>query len=166
MGLCGKFYSVTPEELKAIELDPDSLPEIAFAKVEEADETQDPSLFLDIDKTWMGIHLILTGFIQGGEYPLANAIYGVKEIKISEEEIFYVNSPKEVHDISNALNQISSEEFIKRYDQDEFKESDVYPDFGEYPEEDLEYMDPYFDELKAFYKLVAGKNQGIVTTIS
>ncbi len=125
----------------------------------------------DLDKAWSGINFMLNegdedngsllGFlVYGGEY-LDDIDAGFGPPRILR--------PNEVREIHEALRGISNEDFKARYQPQLMAKSDVYPriwDDEECFDENLDYLEEYFAELKKFVSMANANNYGLIISIS
>jgi hypothetical protein len=108
---------------------------------------------MDSDKSWEGIHFLLTGNLKGGALPLANTLLGGTPLpfEFGYDEVRYL-TPSEVKEIAQALKNLSPAELTKRYDP--VKMVNVYSMAGN-AKEDLPYLLDYFDKVSDFYQQAA-----------
>ncbi|HXY25371.1 MAG TPA: YfbM family protein [Candidatus Acidoferrum sp.] len=118
---------------------------------------------LCLEKSWHGIHYLLTGVAKGGSPPLSWAVLGAKEIPDPEKLLAYgparALTPKQVATVSRALSSFTEREFRRRFNPKEMEAAKIYAvrDDG-----DLEYLCDYFTKLKAYYLQAAKKHQGML----
>ncbi len=160
MGMVGNFLMVPVAEGLEILNDPDKLLGGPYVSGEKEGQ------YLDIDKSWNGIHFLLTGSVWEGEEPIKSVIMGDQEIgtvDIGYGPVRLIKSEK-VKQISSALDAISIEEFEKRYNIDVLNEADVYPSIWDAT--GLEYLSYYFKKLKEFYKQAAEEGYCVIQFIT
>jgi len=120
---------------------------------------------LDLDKTWEGIHYLLTGANQlGGDEPLCYLARGGEEI--GEVDVGYgparALKSNQVKAFTEALAGISEEEFRERFNAEEVAQAGIYPPrLGERGERDLDYLAEYFVQLKPFVAATAESGSGL-----
>lgn len=92
-------------------------------------------LYLDIDNDWHAIHFLLTGdhatdLKSASLPPLRNLVVGGTETPFNATygKVRYL-VPKEVQDLVDVLNQISTDSLKERLDPNLFNEAGIYP-FG------------------------------------
>ncbi len=144
--MIGNFRRVSPAKLAELIKKPDSVADFLDQ------EPQDESEFLDIDKTWHGIHFLLTGDEQKGEPPLANAVLGGIELgdDVGYGPACYITA-QEVAEVSAALSAISTEQLLARLDLNVMKEHEIYPPAWRNLEEEHAYFGGYYEALVEFY---------------
>src|SRR5687768_1443031 len=85
---------------------------------------------LDIEKSWHGIHFVLTGSDWGGASPLNFLVSGGAEV--GDEDVGYgparAFTSGEVRAIHEALAQLSPEGFARRVNLEALLEAGIYPD--------------------------------------
>ena len=126
----------------------------------------DKSLYLD--KSWEGIHFILTGKRIGeGDEPLALTIYG-NQFFDEEQELgmgpaSYL-TPEQVKDISNRLADFDRNKLMERYTPRKMDQIGIYPVFWSKNSDELfEYIFENFSALQIFFKDAASKEHAIAS---
>jgi hypothetical protein len=126
----------------------------------------------DLDKSWNGIHYLLTKTSLEGDPPLNFLIHGGTEV--GNVDVGYgparAITSDQVAEINAALAEIDIEELKRRYDPAEMMRLEVYPEIWNDDEEDEDgmfaYCAEYFDDLKKFIGRAAEKRLGIITYLS
>jgi hypothetical protein len=159
--MIGSFLAITQEELDSLLESPEDISEFL-------NETHEEKV-IDIDKTWHGIHFMLTGNQYGGDGPLANVIFGAQEI--GDEDVGYgpaLGTPAStVKGIAAAFCSISEAEFKEKFNPSALSKADIYPQIWDEGNEALEqYLLPYFRELQQFYKNAAENNLAVITFLN
>ncbi len=118
----------------------------------------------DLDKSWHGIHYLLTQTEWEGEPPLnfllAGEVVGDIDVGYGPARVF---SSIEVKEIYNVLQGIDHESLKNRYDPDDMMTKEIYPTIWMEEQEDgLDYCLQYFDDLKSFISEAFSHNLGIV----
>jgi hypothetical protein len=159
MSMIANFKQITPIELNKLINNPDQIEELVFNKEGEDDS-------LDIDKTWHGIHFLLTDNPWGGEEPLKFVIMGRHEIgeDIGYGPAHYLTS-EDVKAISQALSNISTEELKGKFDGNKMIKADIYPSIWE-DEDALEYLMGYYEALVEYYKDAAIKGNAMLVYLT
>lgn len=142
---------------------PESLPEYKPGK--------DEGKHCYLDKTWHGIHFLLTGSAWEGDEPLNFLVAWGEEVEgmdsgYGPERVF---TSAEVKQIDAALSGISKEEFERRFDPVKMMEEQIYPTIWDRPKEEddtLGYISEYFVELKQYIHNIAEKNMGMIVGLS
>jgi hypothetical protein len=125
----------------------------------------------DLDKTWHGIHFLLTETDWDGEEPLCYLVKGGKEIGNIDVGYGPARSIKavQVKRFADALNNIEIEELKRRFNPKKMMELDIYPTIWDRgPEEDdtLEYLIWGYNTLRAFVNEAAEKDKGLIFYIN
>ena len=112
------------------------------------------SVAVSLEKSWHGLHYLLTGSAMEGELPLAFLLQGGEAIGEDDgygpPRLFHADEVQELH---TALSAISDDELWSRFDPDQMSAEGVYPDVWDESEHDLreEYL-TYFHEMKKVVK--------------
>ena len=133
-----------------------------------------PDIILDIQcgewtefllyKSWHAIHFMLTGRAYGGAPPLNFLFHGNGHAP----EPSRILIPQDVFEINNAIKEISTDDFMKKYDPKKLTENDIYPNISglwTWPENDPlreKFIKIKFDELKSALAFAASKTFGMV----
>lgn len=125
---------------------------------------------LDLDKSWHGIHYLLTGTAYEGEPPLDFIVRGGAEIADAEVGM---NPPRvlrsdEVRAVADAIERMPPEELRKRFDPERMLEEGIYPDIWDRdPAEDdsLGYLLEHYAELRVFIRRAADRGDGLIVSI-
>ncbi len=128
--------------------------------------TRNEGTYFDIDKAWHGIHYMLTGSATMGPSLYNFLLAGGHWIKGTDDS-YRVFKPGEVKQVSNALMDISKEEFENRFDPAKMAEKDIYPNIWNQSQEKetLEYLRDNFLGLKEYLKGLADTKMGMVIGI-
>ena len=126
---------------------------------------------LDLDKSWQGLHFLLTGTDLGGDPPL-NFIHR-PESSIGDVDVGYgparaVRSG-EVHAIAAELERLPGEKLAERFDPEMMMELGIYPEiWNRDPADDdtLGYLLQYYEDLRGFVRRAADRDQGIVVYLN
>jgi len=73
MSMIGNFLAVDQNKANSLINDPDSIADFLYSEESPVEESED---FLDIDKSWHGIHFLLKGNEWGGTPPARDVILG------------------------------------------------------------------------------------------
>jgi len=165
MSMIGNFVALSPGALQRLIAEPSAIPEFLHPK--EGQET--PPNHLDIDKSWHGIHFLLTGDTWSGEPPLAHVILGGIAIgdDIGYGPARYL-TPDEVRVIAQALAGVTREQLEKRYLPATLEKAEIYPT-GIWEAEGndaLEYLLQYYEPLVGFYRDAAARGDAIIQYIN
>lgn len=123
-----------------------------------------PGQFLDLHKSWHGIHWLVCQDPGQGPLPLKHTLFGEQEIG---EDLGYgparLNEPSEVLAIEKALMALSDAELIRRYDPQKMDELEIYP--GGFTEDSSWRSDLKRDcnRLRKFYQDAAQEGDAVLT---
>lgn len=157
MSMIGYFTRIKRGKMEEIINSPELLPDILFVG-------KNPKL--EIDKSWHGIHFLLTGSSWGGDPPLSYAVLGGHPLESKEFEWDYgspqYKTPEEVRQVYQVLSKLSLDELKNQYDPDKFWEADIYPHIWGEEGEDLEYLLSYLKDIIDFYKAAVENDEAII----
>ena len=163
MSMIGNFLAVRTEKLDELVRDPAATAAFLDAAVEDQDELG--ADFLDVDKSWQGIHFLLTGSAWEGEPPLKWVVFAPTEIG---EDVGYgparMLSPEQVVAVSKALAPITGDKLKKKCDWKLMNDSAIYPQGWRAGDED--YIAENFMNLKKLYESAARRRMGVVQWLS
>jgi hypothetical protein len=122
---------------------------------------------VDLDKAWHAIHYVLNGQAWEGVGPLAQTILGGERLEVNEDAVnVALLSPADVQLVNQALQAISHQDFIARYDAKALDKAEVYPQIWVRDGQDgLNYVLEYFSELKAGYEAAAASGEGLLISV-
>lgn len=138
MGICCSLSTLTSEDAKRLLRDP------------ESGARSRPTHRVDLEKSWHGLHYLLTGSASEAPRPLGFLLEGGQPLSEDEEDMSpRVFTPDEVVELNIALSKITEQQLWGRFNPAAMEE--VYPSIWEEPEEDLreEYL-MYFRALQQF----------------
>ena len=119
---------------------------------------------LSLEKSWHGIHYVLTGVAEGGKPPLSWAVLGDKEIPDTGKLMGYgparVLTAQQANSVAKAIARFTKEKFWQKFDLKAMKTGRVY---GVTVAQDREYLWSYFQKLKAFYLEATKQNNGLLS---
>ena len=141
-------------------------PENVFGYLDELEENEEIS-GADLDKAWHGIHFLLTGSVWEGAEPLCYLVKGGEEVG-AEDECARLLRPNQIADWANALSTISADDLRKRYDPVAMAKADIYAMIWDRVDEEpgnLEYMLPYYDDLRSFLVKTKKENKWAIVSI-
>jgi len=168
--LKGVITALTPRWLKRVGHASRSIG--ARARHTEADPWQPTSEGeeLDLDKSWHGIHFLLTGTAYEGEPPLNFIVRGGVEIGDGEVGTSPPRalSSYEARAVADAIEELPPEELQERFDPERMLEEGIYPDIWDRdPAEDdnLGYLIEHYADLRAFVRRAADRGEGLIVTI-
>jgi len=123
---------------------------------------------ISLEKSWHGLHYVLTGTASDGKPPLNILVDG--GVPVGDEDVGY--GPARVLDhtgvaaLNAALAAFSEADFDRRFDPDGLSAADIYPQIWDEPLEDLkEEFFGYLQEMKAHVKRASEAGQALLVTI-
>jgi hypothetical protein len=125
---------------------------------------------IDVDKSWHGMHYLLTRSAEGGTPPLDFLLEGGRTV--GDEDVGYgpawVFTAAETRGIAAAVAGISDEELRARYDPRAMDAADVYPSriWVRDGDEALDYVMEYIAILRATLQEAVEMNRGLMLTLS
>jgi hypothetical protein len=157
---------LTAAECKAVLDDPDTVDTLLYDDLDDEDAEM-PEPELDLDKSWHGIHYLLTGTaweigpgageaILGGEPIGADNGYGPARLLSAES----------VRAISAALNALDVETLRARFDPGAMAAADIYPNLWSQPDEFDSYLASNFTELQRFYRAAAESGDAVLLALT
>ncbi len=160
MSMIGNLVAVSPEQLQSFMADPGLI--VPFLSPDEGGA--EPANHLDLDKAWHAIHFTLNGKEWEGEEPFFLAILGGEPIgeDVGCGPVRYL-TPAQVAMLSEALSGITAENFGEKFDHSALAAAEVYPNIWQAEgAESLEYVQPYYADLRSFYQAAAGRNEAVL----
>jgi hypothetical protein len=121
-----------------------------------------------LEKSWHGLHYLLTGRAAESGEQLGFLLEGGTEVGedlgYGPARAFY---PEEVQRLSAALTGISDDELWSRYDPEQMEAEDVYPGIWDEEESELreEYLE-YFGQLKSLVQRAGKTNKALLIVLS
>jgi len=126
---------------------------------------------IDLDKSWHGIHFLLTETAWEGQPPLNFLVLGGEEV--GDIDVGYGTArafkSSDVDEIVRALEPITQEVLEARFDGPRMMKLEIYPEIWDRdPADDpvLEYCIEYFDTLKDFLRRTSVSRLGMLVFIS
>ncbi|MEZ0333429.1 MAG: YfbM family protein [Gemmatimonadales bacterium] len=120
----------------------------------------------DFEKSWQGLHYLLTGTAWEGEPPLNFLMGGGRELELEDgENPLLTHSSADTRRIADALTQLSDEEVQRRVNPAEMRRLDIYPGIPDEPE----HMQYLLDDLRRLRETVSGvasRGLGLLVSIS
>ena len=132
-------------------------------------EGEGDTLFLD--KSWHGIHFLLTGTAWEGVRPLHLLVAGgedIGDIDVGQGPARAVTA-EQVAEASRALAALSDESIRSRFDPPAMLRAKIYPEiWGRPPDEDdtLGYLMEYLGHLRRYLSRQASAGMGVVISLS
>ncbi len=158
MGMICKVFIVTPQTATQLVANPADLNDV-LASLDSTDHV------LSLEKSWHGLHFVLTGTAWQGSPPL-NILAG-GGTAIGSEDLDFVPArmldPSGVSELHAALSAFSQEDFMRNFDPVALSEANVYPTIWDEPPASLiaEY-NLYLNALKAHVQRAAEAGQALL----
>ena len=131
-------------------------------------ELRGTDLFIDIDKTWQGIHYLFNDSAWEGKPPARWIIYGDAPLHkfMGDSDSIYYLRPCQVFKVNKFLSNFSEEEIKKIYNNKNFRNADIYPGIWDnHDEEEFEYLLHFYRQLKTLYQKAAEAREYVVMEI-
>lgn len=125
---------------------------------------------IDIDKMWDALLFVMTGFSSSefmDDAPLREAVLGVTPLENVSEYVAYAEHSK-IAEIVQALENFDMDRALANFSMEACKKADLYPDIGDYLEEEEEIKDDIrtcFVKMKDFYKKILTLKGNVLVTI-
>ncbi|HKE96334.1 MAG TPA: YfbM family protein [Povalibacter sp.] len=160
---------ISPDDAEPYE---EARSEMGLAEPQVAFELADGEVVeTHLDKTWHGIHYMLTQSAWEGDAPLNFLLAG--GIEVGDLEVGYgaarVFSSEQVTGIAGALQRLDESFLRSRFNPDEMMSLEIYPTIWDRdPKEDdpFGYCAEYFVELKSFVRRAAERKTGLLIHLS
>ncbi|MCK9684846.1 YfbM family protein [Scleromatobacter humisilvae] len=166
MGMIACLAPLTAEQLETLRGDPDSLQEFIFP---DEDTYAPPKGSIDLDKSWHGMHYLLTGTADGGEGPLGLPIIGGEELgeDMGVGPARFL-TPQQVGEVSAALSGLAEAALAARYDPQDMDAQQIYPSgiWERDGAQGLDYVLHYYRKLVAFYAGAAQRGDAVLLWIA
>lgn len=167
MACRGIYFALTKEESrKLLEANDDAG---VIETVEEIEERWDENWLQQVDKAWDAIHRCLSdGTLQcKGKSIMEKTVLGGKQLYHGDDNIISYLDPKEVQEVSAAIENIAVDWFRKKYFG--LKKSFLGIKYSNYDglidEEDFEYSWAYFIAIREFFTKTATAGRALVFTV-
>ena len=164
MGMIAKFVVLQDTKLNELKANPMTVAKFFSEQV----RANSADAVLDIDKSWQGIHFLLTGEPFGGKEPNSLAILGGVEIgeDLGYGPARYLDSAK-VRLAAAALADISTADLRKRYIPADLEAAAIYPTgiWKKEAEGAFEYLVPWYKSLQAFYGQAAKRGDAMLLAV-
>ncbi len=160
MSMIGNLIALEPAKLEELIAQPEQLEPFLYPD----DGDSEPEHHLDLDKSWHAIHFTLNGKAWEGEGALGNVIIGGQEIgeNIGYGPARYL-TPREVLEAAQALQSIPPDQFKERFNPNGLTAAEIYPEiWAEEPEESLDYVLSFYEDLRNFYLGAADRGQAVL----
>ena len=156
VGLLGRLLGMkSPDPPEPVSLPAD------WPELKEEDE-------LYLDKTWHGIHFLLTGSDWEGDEPLCYVVKGGQEV--GEIDVGYGPAralrSEQVKHFAEALDAVSDDELRQRFDPSKMAEQSIYPTMWDEGEGALDYLMEYVPALRSFASNTVEQGKGLVVWLA
>jgi hypothetical protein len=114
------------------------------------------------DKAWDAMHRARAGgelAWGGGTYPLNHTVLGGESLYTGDDYIMVLKTPAQVRDIAAALDQLSEQDFRRRYDAIDETSYD-----GEKSDDDFAYTWEWFTNVRTLYRKAAEEGRHVLFT--
>lgn len=163
MGMTFLGRRISPAERRALLDDPALVGPLLFGSGNGATEPE-----LDLDKSWHGIHHLLTGSAwEIGEGAGAAILGGTPIGGDNGYGPARLLDPDAVRAVAAGLDGVDVATLRARFDPAELAAADVYPNIWDGGAEEFDgYLAPYFTELRTFYRAAAAGGQAVLLVIT
>lgn len=121
----------------------------------------------DTDKAWHGLHVCLTGQLEGGDYPLAFMDVGGHPLTRSPGyQAARIFDPQETAEIADTLATFGEAGVRGNYDADRMEAGQVYPEGIWHDPCSCEYVVDAFRRLLAFLQRLESRRQGFAIQLT
>jgi hypothetical protein len=148
MSMIGIFIPLSAQELEKYVTDSTLFDLMLDAAL---DEERNPD-WLDIHKWWDALSWTIFG---------AHVLDPDQDLGYGPANYL---TPPEVKELAAALSGISIPQLKANYDSAKMNELELYP--NNWDDEDINFLLPYFEQLKKFYAKAAANNQAVITYLS
>lgn len=121
----------------------------------------------DLDKAWHALHYVLTGDPGGGEFPLNFLAIGGQEIgeDMGYGPLRFLTAGETVV-LKNELDKITIADFANRFNAKEMSGLELYPVYGDWNDEDKEWLTDAYTSIKQFIDQAVKNKKGIYINIA
>lgn len=163
MSMIGNLLRVTNQELD------DYLNDCTLLEDRIYNSTTDDNNLLDIDKSWDGIHFLLTGNnLEDTSHPLSKFLFSGQVIN-EEQDLGYgpaqYLTSEQVKEVNDLLVKISVDDLRKKYNPSKMSELEIYPNSWQ-DEDEIEYLLHHYLKVQEIYALAAKNQEAIITFIN
>jgi hypothetical protein len=165
MGMVACFTSLSPEDLERLQ----EIPDLIEGYLYPDDGEGEPPNYIDLDKSWHGVHYLLTGQAEGGPEPHALAVFGGTEFgtEVGYGPARYLTADQ-VALVASALSELPPEELAHRFDPEDMEAKGIYPEviWVRDGTEALEDALTGYRQLQVFYQDAAGRGEAVIQWLS
>jgi len=166
MSMIGNFRALPDGELKALFADPSRVEELLFESLMSGSNGNGNEL--EVDKSWHGLHFLLTGSAWEGSFPLNFIVAGGQEVG---DDLGYGPArgltSAEVLTVAAALEPLTADQLGQRFDAQRMTELQIYP-FGwsDDPDGERDYLLDFYADLRAFVRRTAEQGHALLVYLS
>jgi hypothetical protein len=162
MGMYPAIYALSDATIERLHAEPPPPP----PPLELAPEEGDLGPAGDFEKSWQGLHYLLTGTAWEGEPPLNFLMGGGRELELVDgENPLLTHSSADTRRIADALVRLTDEEVRGRVNPAEMQRLEIYPEIWGEPEH-VGYLLEDFRRLRETVSEVARIGLGLLVSIS
>jgi hypothetical protein len=168
MGMTGIFRLVRPAALEEARFDPDLLGAMIFEPGDEDEESDDdPGGSLEIDKSWHGLHFLLTGTAWEGQAPLDFIVRGGDALDLDPGygPVRYFD-PAALKLIARAIHSLDERALKSRYDATRMQKLDIYPQIWLREDNADDYLLENWSLLRSFIENGSAEGFGMLVCIA
>ncbi|QLQ36838.1 YfbM family protein [Micromonospora robiginosa] len=123
---------------------------------------------LDLDKSWHGLHYLLTGTAWDTDDGAGAAILGGEPIG---DDVGYgpprLLAPDAVRAVADGLDAVNEATLRARFDPDAMTDEGIYPAIWHDGDDEFDtYLWPSFVELRRFYRTAATQGEGVLLAVT
>lgn len=161
MSMICELFVVPPQTARQLVADPGGIYDV-LNSLEGSD------VVISLEKSWHGLHFVLTGTAWDGSPPLDFLAKG--GVPVGDEDVGYgparILEPAGVAALNAALSAVSEADFDRNFDPVELTKAEIYPQIWDEPVEDLkqEYVG-YLEVMKAQVRRAAETGQALLVAI-
>lgn len=164
MVLIGRRLSA--DELAAVRADPTAVDALLYGDLDD-DEAEMPEPELDLDKSWHGIHYLLTGTAwRIGEGADAAILGGAEIGQDGGYGPARLLDQSTVRAVATALDALDVEVLRARFDPAAMAAAEIYPDIWTNGVDELDYLMSHYTQLRRFYHAAAANGQAVLLAIT
>jgi hypothetical protein len=167
MSMIGNLLRISTHKVAALRADPERISRLLYPS-EDGDTKMSDDVHLDLEKSWHGIHFLLTGEVWEGALPLAFLVRGQD---IGEIDVGYGPArgfdATEVRAIAEALRPITPSVLRSRFDPRALGWKEIYPVHGRaLGDDEREYLISHYEVLRTFVLETADLGAGLIVYIN
>lgn len=163
--MTGCYRRVTTAELEVLRGEPLALGAFLFPP---GDVAPPVDRHLSIGSDWQAIHFLLTGDPWAGGPPFANAVLGGEAL--GDEDLGYgparFLTPAEVAAVAEALQTVSVEELLERFDPGSLNAAEVYPGGWDDGAEGRQALAAHYGDVRDLFANAAAHGDGMILYIA